>query len=61
MIVVQPVDQIEVFVNESGTITIRQTGMNDEGLVVLGASHVRAVCKALMACAKDAMALEESD
>lgn len=57
MIVVPAVEQIEVFVNEGGSITIKQTGIQDESIVVLEPSHVPAVCAALRKAAKDAKEL----
>lgn len=56
MIVVPSVDQIEIFVNEGGSITIKQVGIQDESIVVLEPAHVNAVCKALKKAATDAKA-----
>ncbi len=47
---------VEVFANESGSITIKQesyTG-DDDHLVVIPLQHINAVCRALRAAAKDA-------
>lgn len=54
MIVVPAVEQIEVFVNEDGSITIKQTGLQDESIVALEPGHVSAVCAALRKAAIEA-------
>ena len=54
MIVVPAVEQIEVFVNEGGSITIKQTGLQDVSIVVLEPGHVPAVCAALKKAAVEA-------
>ena len=56
MIIVPAVDQIEVFVNEHNTITIKQAGVHGEAFVVLSPVHVSVICKALRQAAADAKA-----
>lgn len=57
MIAVQQVDQIEVFVNQAGGISIRQGDERDEILVVFQPEHADAVIKAIRAAAKEAREL----
>lgn len=54
MIVIPAVEQTEVFGNESGTITIRQTNAFEQTdhLIVISPEHVPAICKALREAAK---------
>lgn len=54
MIAVPQVDQIEVFVNEAGGITVRQGDERDEILIVFHPDHAAAICKAIRAAAKEA-------
>lgn len=53
MIVIERVDEVEIFANEDGGITIRQTGFDEEQfLICISASHVGPICKALRETAR---------
>ena len=55
MIVIEAVMQTEVFVNEGGTITIRQTDGLEEYLVIVPPASVNALCAALKNAAKEVL------
>lgn len=64
MIAVNQQDQIEVFMNEAGSISIKQIdGFGDESIVVLWHTHAQAVIDALIRVAREASdaALEDQD
>ncbi len=50
------VEGIEVFVNEGGTVTVKQESFmgEDPSLIVIPLCHVSALCKALRITAKEA-------
>lgn len=56
MKVFDSVDAVEVFVNESGSITIRQENRmgEDDALVVIPVDRVRDLCRALRQAEQDA-------
>lgn len=55
MIAVNQQDQIEVFMNEAGSISIKQTdGFGEESMVVLWHPHAQAVIDALIRVAREA-------
>lgn len=55
MRVIEAVEAVDVFVNESGSITIQQEdAVGDYSLVVIPVDRVTALCKALRAAAKEA-------
>ncbi|TWI04835.1 hypothetical protein IP90_00973 [Luteimonas cucumeris] len=56
MIVIEQVDQVEVFVNENGTVTIKQIDPMGgvDNIICVPPSQVRVLCKALRKAAADA-------
>ena len=49
-------DGLEVFVNEGGSITMKQVDASrmDEAIIIIPLQHVTATCKALRQAAKEA-------
>jgi len=53
--VIKQQDQIEVFVNEAGSITLKQTNpLGEEQIIVFWREHSGRICDAIDAAARDA-------
>lgn len=53
--IVKQQDQIEVFVNEAGSITLKQTNtLGEEHIIVFWREHSERICNAIDAAARDA-------
>lgn len=56
MIVIEQVDQVEVYLNEGGMLVVKQESMGEDSYVVFHPSHANAICKAIRAAAREAKA-----